>query len=53
MSSLAEKLEQTQAGLLHRFQKIIQADRLSHAYLFAGSPQTLDMALYLDRKSVV
>lgn len=49
MSSLAEKLEQTQAGLLHRFQKIIQADRLSHAYLFAGGLEILDMALYLSQ----
>lgn len=49
MSSLHQGLEKSQANLLHRFQKIIQAHKLSHAYLFAGGKDTFDMALYVTQ----
>ncbi|MBF0806011.1 MULTISPECIES: DNA polymerase III subunit delta' [unclassified Streptococcus] len=49
MSSLYQGLQESQANLLHRFQKIIQANKLSHAYLFAGGKETFDMALYLTQ----
>ena len=42
-------LEQLQPQLFNTFQKVLEKDRLSHAYLFAGGFGSYAMALYLSR----
>lgn len=42
-----DELTVLQPKLLAEFQKIIQSERLSHAYLFAGDFGSLEMALYI------
>ena len=42
-------LEQLQPKLFAEFKKILQADRLNHAYLFSGSFASFPMALFLAK----
>jgi len=41
------KLAEIQGKILRQFQQVIASQRLSHAYLFAGSFGSFEMALYL------
>ncbi|MBG9367103.1 DNA polymerase III subunit delta' [Streptococcus sp. NLN64] len=47
MTGLHLRLQETQPVLLQRFQRMIQAGKMSHAYLFTGAAERLDMTLYL------